>query len=68
MLSFDAYSSAYFQPLPILKKNQVCFEKPIVFYLKKPSFRTYLRNITISAAFYSKLAVTKFSRSEHRTL
>ena len=53
IISFDTHSTASFQPWPFFKKNLFFFKKP-TFLKETPFFCMYLRNLTISVAFYGK--------------
>ena len=61
IISFDTHPTENLSPLPILKKNQAFFQK-------KPNLPTYLRELTISVAFWGKFLQFGDENSQNQNL
>ena len=68
MIPFDTHSTANLLPLAILKKLKIFFRKTHQFFLRKPKFWTFwVRNHTISVAFYGKFTAIWWKNSHSET-
>ena len=56
ILPFDTHSTAILPPLSILKKIQFFSKHPSHFFSKEPQILKVLRYLTVSVAFYGKIA------------